>query len=1099
MKKVIQGLLALAVFFQWVNTFGQSLGAYPNTIIISGQNTTVIPSVQPTGVDYLFAFTNTNFSGTLSANPTTGVVYVTNALTPGTCLVTVKAFGVSTTTQNFTLTINNPICSDADFSESGLLTGFYNPVDIAIGDFNNDGKQDFITSDFSAPQYSIGLGDGNGGFSGYVSPKCSQGCQYVRSVGDVATGDLNGDGYHDALFNRDNFLGGNYYAIMWGNNVAGITKIPAYSEYNPQEIKLIFLEKGDFNNDGFPDLVTKDYSKNIIYIRFGNVVGQNIPFTKIDVGYTFYKVMIGDFNSDGNQDLAILVSGLKEIFIKLGDGLGGFSEGAKVSFSTTPFSLVIGDFNSDGKQDLVTFTNTSTTLSIRLGDGLGGFPVNTEVPLVASGGFSAMGDFNGDGNQDIAIKQSYTTKVSIMFGDGLGSFNNHKEIEVGDGYRSCAVGDFNADGIQDFAITYFNANFTGGRVSIRLGMPKLTTLVNLQGNGADIPNADYTPSASDHTDFGIVNIGSSVTRIFTIQNPGASPISISSIKSNNPYFVLDGVPESIGSESSAQFSLTFSPQIISIENDTVSILLGDCMGYYKFAVRGKTSAPVLGNYPNTTLIAGQNITITPSATPKYTKSAVAFTNTNFTGLFTVNPTTGNVSVTDAKQAGIYTVTVMAFGIDTSTQSFTLTVTNPECSEGLYNTSVNFGVGIQPSYVAVGDFNNDSKQDMVIANAGAKTVSIRLGDGMGAFTGNVDIPVGFNPSSIAIGDLNTDGIQDFVVGNFDSDNVSIKLGDGLGGFSGNLLLAVGDGPFSVAIGDFNGDRKQDLVSANKNSNNITIRLGDGLGGFGVSTHFPVGLGPNAVAIGDFNKDGILDLATANQNSNNISILMGNGIGGFGSSTNVAVGTNPFSVAIGDFNRDGMQDFANTNLGSNNVSIRLGNGLGGFSGSTTILVGTSPRSIALGDYNGDGIQDFATANGIANNISVRMGDGVGGFVGTNTVLVTGGLPLSLAMGDFNNDGIHDFATANRDSKNFSILIGKSALDLTFTWLGISADWNTPGNWSTGKVPGSCNRVVINKGVPFLPNITGINNTCFSIQLNNGATIRLGKNAKLRINGK
>ena len=70
-----------------------------------------------------------------------------------------------------------------------------------------------------------------------------------------------------------------------------------------------------------------------------------------------------------------------------------------------------------------------------------------------------------------------------------------------------------------------------------------------------------------------------------------------------------------------------------------------------------------------------------------------------------------------------------------------------------------------------------------------------------------------PYSVAIGDFNGDGKQDLAVANAGSNTVSIRLGDGLGGFSGSTNVSVGSGPYSVAIGDFNGDGKQDLAVAN----------------------------------------------------------------------------------------------------------------------------------------------------------------------------------------------------------------------------------------------------------------------------------------------
>ena len=47
------------------------------------------------------------------------------------------------------------------------------------------------------------------------------------------------------------------------------------------------------------------------------------------------------------------------------------------------------------------------------------------------------------------------------------------------------------------------------------------------------------------------------------------------------------------------------------------------------------------------------------------------------------------------------------------------------------------VGLCPVSVAIGDFNGDGKQDLAVANSGSNTVSIRLGNGLGGFSGSTE--------------------------------------------------------------------------------------------------------------------------------------------------------------------------------------------------------------------------------------------------------------------------------------------------------------------------------------------------------------------------
>jgi len=65
----------------------------------------------------------------------------------------------------------------------------------------------------------------------------------------------------------------------------------------------------------------------------------------------------------------------------------------------------------------------------------------------------------------------------------------------------------------------------------------------------------------------------------------------------------------------------------------------------------------------------------------------------------------------------------------------------------------------------------------------------------------------------VADLNGDGKQDLVIGNALANSLSVLLGDGDRRFERALTFATGNNPNSIAIGDFNHDGKPDLATAN----------------------------------------------------------------------------------------------------------------------------------------------------------------------------------------------------------------------------------------------------------------------------------------------
>lgn len=106
--------------------------------------------------------------------------------------------------------------------------------------------------------------------------------------------------------------------------------------------------------------------------------------------------------------------------------------------------------------------------------------------------------------------------------------------------------------------------------------------IEIQGNATIITNGDNTPSATDHTDFGEVSIGTPITRTFTVHNLGQGDLSLSGTPlvtlSNSNDFSISTQPTSstVTGSGSITFEVTFNPNSTGIQNNTISITNDDC-------------------------------------------------------------------------------------------------------------------------------------------------------------------------------------------------------------------------------------------------------------------------------------------------------------------------------------------------------------------------------------------------------------------------------------------------------------------------------------------------------------------------------------------
>jgi hypothetical protein len=345
----------------------------------------------------------------------------------------------------------------------------------------------------------------------------------------------------------------------------------------------------------------------------------------------------------------------------------------------------------------------------------------------------------------------------------------------------------------------------------------------------------------------------------------------------------------------------------------------------------------------------------------------------------------------------------------------------------------------PGAVAVADFNEDGKQDVVMArwelapDGGLiifTDVDVHLGNGDGTFGAPIPLNGLDAGGTLAVlaADANNDGHMDVVAANTQG-TISVFEGNGNGTFSSKKNYGAAGVATAVTAGDFNGDGRMDFATSDGQLTSVSVLLGVGKGGSLKSrVRYDNAFRSRAITTADFDGDGKLDLATANAaasgpGGSTLSIFLGRGDGSFGPYSLVSIpGATGRELMAADFNLDGKMDLVLGTQGfdGSGVLVLLGNGDGTFAPATytqTSFNGTlftASLWIGVGDLNADGRPDVVTSNRrtdanfipLAQEATVLITQPDGSLVIDSNQPTNSGLDLAVA--DFNGDGLGDIIT-------------------------------------------------------------------------------------------
>ena len=173
------------------------------------------------------------------------------------------------------------------------------------GDFNGDGKTDFMNQSVTpSNQVQIYWFDANGLLKNNITQGSISPIDIVSA--NIVLGDYNGDGKTDFVSQSRSQT--TNQILVYTSNGSGDFSPAAINLPDQVDYTSAVLATGDFNGDGLTDLFNQSKSSYtstyiIYYSQSGMAFGKQAYTASSNIDYTSSNLMLGDYNGDGVTDM----------------------------------------------------------------------------------------------------------------------------------------------------------------------------------------------------------------------------------------------------------------------------------------------------------------------------------------------------------------------------------------------------------------------------------------------------------------------------------------------------------------------------------------------------------------------------------------------------------------------------------------------------------------------------------------------------------------------------------------------------------------------------------------------------------------------------